>query len=81
MKKAVGTSLVIITINSLIGFIGDVQTLEIEWTFLLTFTIISILGIVIGIFISKFISGERLKKGFGYFTLLMAFYILYKEIS
>lgn len=80
MKKAVGTSLVIVTINSLIGFIGDVQTLEIEWQFLLTFTGISIIGIIIGVFLSKFITGEKLKKSFGFFTLLMAIYIIYKEI-
>ncbi|MFI1743584.1 sulfite exporter TauE/SafE family protein [Thalassobellus sediminis] len=81
MKKAVGTSLIIITINSLIGFIGDVQTLEIEWVFLLTFTIISIIGIIFGVYLSKFITGEKLKKSFGVFTLLMAIYIIYKEIG
>ncbi|WP_242087443.1 sulfite exporter TauE/SafE family protein [Aestuariivivens sediminis] len=81
MKKAVGTSLVIVTINSLIGFSGDIQTLEIEWLFLLIFTLISIMGILLGGFLSKFISGEKLKKGFGLFTLLMAIYIIYKEIN
>jgi uncharacterized membrane protein YfcA len=81
MKKAVGTSLVIVTVNSLIGFLGDVQTLEIEWSFLLTFTFIAILGIILGVFLSKFISGEKLKKSFGFFTLLMAIYIIYKEVN
>lgn len=81
MKKAVGTSLIIITVNSLIGFLGDVQTLEIEWVFLLTFTAIAILGIVLGVFLSKFISGKKLKKSFGYFILIMATYIIYKELK
>lgn len=81
MKKAVGTSLVIITINSLIGFIGDVQTLKIEWQFLLVFTSMAIGGIVIGVFLSKFISGKKLKKSFGFFTIIMAIYIIYKEIN
>lgn len=81
MKKAVGTSLIIVTINSLIGFTGDMQTLDIEWAFLLTFTFISIIGIVIGVFLSKFISGEKLKKSFGYFVLIMAIYIIYKELN
>lgn len=81
MKKAVGTSLIIVTINSLIGFMGDVQTLEIEWVFLLTFTLISIIGIILGVFISKFITGEKLKNSFGVFTLLIAIYIIYKEIG
>lgn len=81
MKKAVGTSLIIVTINSLIGFLGDVQSIEIEWLFLLTFTSISIIGIIIGVFLSKYISGEKLKKSFGFFTLIMAVYIIYKEIN
>ncbi len=81
MKKAVGTSLIIVTINSIIGFMGDVQTLHIEWTFLLLFTIISIFGIILGVFLSKYISGQKLKKSFGYFILIMATYIIYKELK
>jgi len=81
IKKAVGTSLIIVTINSLIGFTGDLQTLEIEWVFLLTFTLISIIGILFGGFLSKFINGEKLKKSFGFFIFIMAFYIIYKELK
>lgn len=80
MKKAVGTSLLIIAVKSLIGFLGDLSNLSIDWSFLLIFTALSIVGIIIGVYISKFISGTKLKKGFGYFTLLMAFYIIYKEL-
>lgn len=81
MKKAVGTSLIIITINSLIGFLGDVQTLEINWAFLLSFTAIAILGILLGVFLSKYISSQKLKKGFGFFILIMAIYIINKELN
>ncbi|MGK0387994.1 MAG: putative membrane protein YfcA [Maribacter sp.] len=80
MKKAVGTSLMIISIKSLIGFIGDVQNIAIDWVFLLLFTAFSIVGILIGIYLSKFISNKMLKKVFGYFVLLMAAYILMKEL-
>ena len=48
MKKAVGTSLLIIAIKSLIGFLGDLSNMQIDWTFLLTFTVLSIIGIIIG---------------------------------
>ncbi|MBU3822924.1 sulfite exporter TauE/SafE family protein [Flavobacteriaceae bacterium XHP0103] len=81
MKKAVGTSLVIITINSLIGFTGDMQTLDIDWRFLLTFSLFTIFGIIIGGSLSKFISNQSLKKGFGYFTLLIALFIIYEELK
>ena len=79
MKLAVGTSLLIISAKSLIGFLGDVQTLDIDWFFLLTFTAMSIIGIFIGIYISKYISDNKLKKGFGWFVVAMAIYIIYKE--
>ncbi len=80
MKKAIGTSLLIIAMNSLIGFIGDIQNLEINWLFLLSFTAISIIGIFLGTFLNKFINENQLKKGFAYFVLIMAFIILYKEL-
>lgn len=81
MKKAVATSLLIIAIKSLIGFIGDIENLEIEWNFLLLFTAFSIVGMFIGIYFNKFIQGEKLKKGFGWFVLFMGVYILIKEFS
>ena len=80
MKKAVATSLLIIAVKSLIGFIGDIENLNIEWKFLLIFTAISIGGIFIGIWLNKFIDGKKLKKAFGYFVLIMAIYILMKEL-
>lgn len=81
MKLAVGTSLFIIAIKSLIGFIGDVQTgQEIDWQFLLIFTSISIIGIFVGGYLSNFIPGEKLKKGFGWFVLVMAVYIVAREL-
>ena len=80
MKKAVGTSLFIIALNSLIGFLGDVQNILIDWKFLCYFSAVSIVGIFIGIYLNKFINETQLKKGFAYFVLLMATFILVKEI-
>ena len=79
MKKAIGTSLFIMAMNSLIGFMGDVQNLEIDWVFLLSFTSLSVVGIFIGIYLNKFVNEAQLKKGFAYFVLVMALFILYKE--
>jgi hypothetical protein len=80
MKKAVATSLMIIAIKSLIGFLGDIGNIEIAWGFLLTFAGLSMIGIVLGIYLNNFIDGKKLKKGFGWFVLAMAIYILLKEL-
>ena len=80
MRKAVGTSLFIIAMNSLVGFIGDVQNLVIDWVFLLTFSAISVVGIFIGMYLTKYTNESQLKKIFAYFVLVMAAIILLKEM-
>ncbi|SEA33858.1 hypothetical protein SAMN04487990_110116 [Bizionia paragorgiae] len=80
MKIAIGTSLVIIAFKSLLGFfMGDALTMEIDWMFLAAFTSLSFAGIFIGSYLSNFIDGNKLKKGFGYFILVMAVFIFYME--
>ena len=80
MKKAIGTSLLIIALNSLIGFSGDIGHFAIDWKFLIIITLISIAGVFMGNFLSKKIDGEKLKKAFGWFVLVMGVYILVKEL-
>lgn len=80
MKKAVATSLLIIAAKSLIGFLGDVQNTVIEWKFLLPFTGFSVIGIFVGLYLNKFVDGNKLKKAFGWFVLLMGIYIILSEI-
>jgi len=80
MKVAIGTSLVIIAFKSLLGFfLGDAFTMEIDWEFLAIFTALSLVGIFIGSYLSNFVDGKRLKKGFGYFIFAMAVFIFYME--
>lgn len=80
MKKAVGTSLVIIAINSLSGFFFSLGTFPMDWPELLTITGIAIAGVLLGIALSAQVSGASLKKGFGWFVLCMAFYIIIREL-
>lgn len=81
MRLAIGTSLLIISIKSLIGFIGDVQNITgIDWPLLSIFTLVASGGIFIGAFLSKKIKVSSLKKVFGWFVLIMAIYILIKEL-
>ncbi|MGM0580141.1 MAG: sulfite exporter TauE/SafE family protein [Bacteroidota bacterium] len=81
MKEAVGTSLLIIAAKSLIGFIGDIQSGgDIDWVFLVIFTAIAGAGIFMGTYLSTMIDGQKLKKGFGWFVLIMGSFMIYKEL-
>lgn len=80
MKVAIGTSLVIISLNSLIGFFSSIQGTLINWRFLLSVSAIAVVGIIIGSYLSKKIDGKKLKPAFGWFILVMGIYIIIKEI-
>jgi uncharacterized membrane protein YfcA len=81
MRQAVGTSLFIIFINSLIGFSSDVLSgIDINFTLLFTISAVAIAGLFLGMWLSKKINGAKLKPAFGWFVLLMGLYIIAKEI-
>ena len=80
MKQAVATSLFIISLNSLIGFFSSIDKVKVNWEFLLTFSGISIIGILIGLKIAKKIEGSKLRPIFGWFVLVMGLWIIINEI-
>jgi len=81
VKSAVGTSLLIISANSLSGFLGDLYgSYLIDWKMLLLFLAFAISGILLGSYLIKFIPGKKIKKTFGWFVLIMGIYIISKEL-
>lgn len=79
MKRAVGTSLLIISLKSFSGFAGYIGLVEIPWSFLGLFTLFSGAGILIGSYLVRFVSQRQLKSGFAVFLIFMGVYILYKN--
>ena len=79
MKRAIATSLVIISIKSLVGFTGDLWHVTLDGSFLLKIIILATLGIIIGNYINKKMEGAKLKKGFGFFVLIMSVVIMIEQ--
>ena len=80
IKKAIATSLIIIALKSTFGFfLGDVMVMNIDWDFLIYFTILTTLGVIIGTYFGKSIDKLKLKKWFGIFIMVIAISILFKE--
>lgn len=82
MKKAIGTSLVLVSVNSFLGFAGDLgANPHMDWRFLFAFSGFSIAGVFVGSHLSNRIDGPKLKKLFGWFILIMGIYIAIRELT
>ncbi len=81
ISQAIGTSLAIIALNSMSGFMGDIIGGRLmDWSFLITFSVFALIGMMLGLYSSKKIEVDKLKKYFGFFVLAMAILILTKEV-
>lgn len=80
-KTAVGTSLFVIAINALIGFMGDLLNYKIDWNFLLLLTALAVAGILIGNSIQKKVPASRLRLIFGWLILATGIWILVEELN
>lgn len=79
-KKAIGTSLCIVAVNSLVGFTGNIGQQNIDWKFLLIISSICGIGILLGSLLSNKIPSKKLKPAFGWFTLAAGIFVLIKEV-
>lgn len=79
IKNAVGTSLLIIALNSLLGFAVSALQINADWIFLFKILTLTTTGVLIGSYLSKNINGSKLKPAFGWFILVMGIYIIIKE--
>ena len=81
MKKAVGASLLIISLKSLIGFTGDLQAgISLDWMLIGKIIAFTIFGMWLATKIASKIESNKLQKGFGVFILVIAIFILVKEL-
>lgn len=82
MNKAVGTSLMIISLNSIVGFVSNFHhKMNIDWIFLLSFSVFTVIGILVGTYLNRFIDGQKLKRLFGWFVMLLGIYIIISSLN
>ncbi|RKH50152.1 sulfite exporter TauE/SafE family protein [Corallococcus sp. AB050B] len=79
MKQAVGTSLLVIALNSFVGFAGYLGHVQVPWLYLGIFTAIAVAGILIGTWTSHYVSQAALKRAFSLFLVVMGAFILFKN--
>ena len=79
IKQAVGTSLLVIAMNSLVGFAGYLDQVDVQWGFIATFTAVAIVGVLAGSHLVKYVSQSALKRAFAIFLLFMSMFIFYMQ--
>lgn len=79
MKEAIGTSLLIIAAKSATGFLGYLNQVSVDWALVISFTLAASAGTIVGSYLTRFIDAKQLQKGFGYFVLAVAMFVLIKR--
>lgn len=79
MKEAVGTSLVIIAFKSVTGFAGYLGQVPLDVPLMVIFTAIASIGMVVGAYLTHYVEAKQLEKGFGYFVIAVAIFMLIRR--
>jgi len=79
MKRAVGTSLLVIALNSAAGFAGYIGQVAVPWNFLAGFTAVAVAGILLGSHLVRFVSADALRRAFAVFLLVLGGLVLYRN--
>lgn len=79
IKEAIGTSLVIIAMNSVTGFLGYLGHVDLQWSLMGSFTLVASVGTLSGAYLSRFVQAQQLQKSFGYFLLAVAAFVLFQQ--
>lgn len=81
IKEAIGTSLVIISLNGIAGFLGYVGKVPLDWSLMASFTLVASFGTFFGAYLSQYVQAKQLEKGFGYFLIVVAVFILIQQLG
>jgi hypothetical protein len=79
MKEAIGTSLLIISLNSVAGFLGYLGRVDLDYPLVVSFSFLAAIGILLGSYLSRYLKAKDLQQGFGYFLMVIAAFILFQQ--
>ena len=79
IRQAIGTSRAIVAAKSYAGFAGYVGAVPIDYALMGTFTTVTVLASLVGTRLARRLPGEVLKRGFAWFLVVVASYILLKS--
>jgi len=79
IAAAVGTSLLVIAMNSAAGLAGHLTTVNVDWALIAAATAAAVLGSLVGARLLPRVPAEKLRRGFGWFVLGMGAVVLVQQ--
>ena len=79
MQKAIGTSLLVIALNTFAGFLGHAANVTVDYSLVALVSSAAVFGSFIGSRIGARVPANTLRRGFGAFVLVMACFVLYQQ--
>lgn len=80
MRIAVGTSLMVIAMKSFAGFAGHASAVTLDWPLMLGITAAALVGSVFGAKLAGLVDPTKLRRGFGWFVVVMGAFMLTQEV-
>jgi uncharacterized membrane protein YfcA len=80
-RRAIGTSLVVISINSASALVGHWPSLAMQWNLLAPLSVAAVAGSLMGVQLSKRFSPQSLRQMFGAFVILLGLVIILRNVS
>lgn len=81
MRRAIGTSLMVIALQSFSGFAGHISHTHIDWQLTGIVTVMAVIGSLAGVRLARLLSTESLRRGFAWFVLAMAVFMVGRQVS
>ncbi|WCL50000.1 sulfite exporter TauE/SafE family protein [Leptospira sp. GIMC2001] len=81
IREAIGTSLVVIFFNSMSGFLGYINKVNIDYMVILYFGGLSVIGVIFGVHYGQKLPKQNLQKIFGLFLFVLGLWILWGQTA
>ena len=81
LREAVGTSLLIITGTCVVGFLGYLGHVRLDWTAVMLVAAGTLPGIALGSYLHRFVPQSALRRGFAALLVVIAAFILIENLG
>jgi len=81
MRRAIGTSLFVITLQSIAGFAGHIAHARVPLSVVAPITAMTVIGTIVGVRYAQRVSTTALRRAFAWFVLAMGIFVLAKQVS